>query len=759
MRRFGEEGGEPPLKRQATLANFFKRSDGEPLSNVPAFVPDQLSVQCPYCELVITSLHSSALPGALKAHVAYKHQFELLEASARASSAVEFINRSIFDFVPMETIGEEPDDMDVVESSDTVEKSKKLRHSYTLKDKFKTVKALDDAETQLKAKLGPDKAYFVVSLHEIVSSRTGVPMRTLRDWIEKKDEIRKLYLEQKRARKVRKFGCGRKPLFPKAEGIVASIVKDRRKNCKLVSKAFILKNLKIEAEKENRDLFLRTKFSPELVAGFMRRSRFSLRYPSCIRTDNLDESILICRAFHRDLFRILSDSGDVKYAKSLLDPSFGRFLLKYRFNGDEVPYRFGRVKSIVSITGENATQVTWPPGWEARLATLFLLMNGEGAFAGKIVVIFQGSFDSPSKKRREEVKDYSQKYPNVFVLFQKKAWMDGPVLARITTDVLLPHVRHLWAGDGLEFAESLLQLDNGPGRNDEKFLNSLSKDCRAFLLKSPPNQTGFIQLIDDNCGRIYRDLACDVIEEEVLAMSAAEIAALTNVRKREMMVRAAEKAYNIWMDPTNDKYRKIGQRAALRTGLAMRVDDNCKGVQPVRFPETYPSSIPPSSGAPVRAYFTTNEPPPPVLTASLPSNGTVSHLEVTGVSPVTIVRIDTTPRLDTTVRIRVDNGPAQSSRRTYEEVGIFDGWSDEEERVFLDDEVDGSDSSSDDEEPSPRRITKRKRWCLAGCDCERPIGSRKCMCEKTASTFCGKNCACDPQKCRSREKEGENDED
>jgi hypothetical protein len=159
------------------------------------------------------------------------------------------------------------------------------------------------------------------------------------------------------------LGGGRKAFFPEAEKAVSKLVKDRREACRLVSKSFILKNLKIEAEKENRNLFLKMKFSPEMIVGFMRRNRFSLRYPSCIRTENLEESTLVCRGFHRNLFQILTDSGEIKYAKSPLHSSYGRFQLKYRFNGDEVPYRFGRVKSIVSNTGESATQVTWPPGW------------------------------------------------------------------------------------------------------------------------------------------------------------------------------------------------------------------------------------------------------------------------------------------------------------------------------------------------------------------------------------------------------------
>lgn len=255
----------------------------------------------------------------------------------------------------------------------------------------------------------------------------------------------------------------------------------------------------------------------------------------------------------------------------------------------------------MSIVGEHATQVTYPPGWEARLATIFLIMNGLGGIVG-VVCIFQGAFGSTSTKRRNEETAFS-KFKNVKVMFQKKAWMDGKVLDAVITNVLHPHLCDLWAADGIDFAESFLQLDNGPGRGDETFLKHLKNDCKTLLERGPPNQTHHIQMIDDNCGRILRDLACDFIETTVLSMEQSAMDRLTLVQKRAIMVEALQVAFDRWMDERDDHYRKIDERAALGTGLAMRIDDDCAGVRPVRFPELYPSTIPPASQAPVRAYF------------------------------------------------------------------------------------------------------------------------------------------------------------
>jgi hypothetical protein len=401
----------------------------------------------------------------------------------------------------------------------------------------------------------------------------------------------------------------------------------------------------------------------------------------------------------------------------------------------------------VSLTNENVTQVTWPPGWEARLATLFLLVDGRGHIAA-VVVIFQGSFDSFSKKRMEELELYSKKYPKVRVFFQKKAWMDGQLLTAITKKVFLPYLRDLWASDQVDFAESLLVLDNGPGRNDPGFLSCLKDLCKAFLLKLPPNQTGHIQLIDDNVGRLFRDLACDFIEAAVESMSPEELSGLTLQKKRTMMVEAAHQALLKWMD--SDHYLGISSRAALRTGLAMRIDNDCNGVRPTRFPAGYEKTILASSGAEVRAYFTQNPAPAPIVVATVSQS--ISRViidQVPSDAAVALSVVASGPVLD----VRVQLPEHAIHNRAQEEVGVYDGWSDEEERVYLADEVSVSSSDSDldsDENPYSRRSVSRRRWCLPGCDCERPIGSRKCACERSGSLLCSKNCGCDSTKCRSR---------
>jgi hypothetical protein len=233
-------------------------------------------------------------------------------------------------------------------------------------------------------------------------------------------------------------------------------------------------------------------------------------------------------------------------------------------------------------------------------------------------------------------------------------------------------------------------------------------------------------------------------------MAADELKGLPIDRKRDIMVNAACQAFLTWK--SSERHLAIGMRAALRTGLAMRIDNSCAGVRPTRFPEGYESTIPSASGAPVRSYFDEIPSVPPVVVVDVPHNhhGTV---EIVGLAAATVRVTTPAPTPGTVLAFRVEpRPPSNQPQRIQEEVAVYDGWSDEEERLFLAEEVSASESSSEEDEASSigRRSVRRRRWCLPGCDCERPLGTRKCSCERTGDNYCSKNCQCDPAHCRSR---------
>lgn len=232
MRRLADgEGSAPPAKRQATLARFFPGAPA--LANVPDTIPEELVLKCSYCDKVVIG-NFSAAPGGLKLHVKACHPFEHQEAELQADRVSSFISATLFDFEPMELI---PEGIDLPDNSNNDlngrvdeemrgegEKAKILRHSYTVKDKYKVLRLVENIEKRLRDGLGADNVFSTVPALDIVCRKTGIPMRTVRNWIEGKEEIRRVYEEQKRSRKLKRLGSGRRALFPKAEAVVAQMV-------------------------------------------------------------------------------------------------------------------------------------------------------------------------------------------------------------------------------------------------------------------------------------------------------------------------------------------------------------------------------------------------------------------------------------------------------------------------------------------------------------------------------------------------------
>lgn len=77
----------------------------------------------------------------------------------------------------------------------------------------------------------------------------------------------------------------------------------------------------------------------------------------------------------------------------------------------------------------------FPPGWEARRGTLFLIGTADGDLVFPVPIIFHGT--GTSRKIKEEMARLHALYPNVRIYFQKKAWMTSEIMRRIAQDVRL----------------------------------------------------------------------------------------------------------------------------------------------------------------------------------------------------------------------------------------------------------------------------------------------------------------------------------
>jgi hypothetical protein len=131
MKRARSESEPAIQKRQATLGNFFKKSDGEPL-DVPKFAPAEPQFPCPFCTQQFRN------QGNLENHMFRKHEeyrfqrseFIAVERFIRLNDIFEplsfEVDVPIPDAAPERTENILPD-LEV--------KEKRLRRSYSIKQK------------------------------------------------------------------------------------------------------------------------------------------------------------------------------------------------------------------------------------------------------------------------------------------------------------------------------------------------------------------------------------------------------------------------------------------------------------------------------------------------------------------------------------------------------------------------------------------------------------------------------------------------
>lgn len=167
-------------------------------------------------------------------------EFMAVERFVRLNDIFEPLSFEVEALYPEDLSMENPSvDLDV--------KEKRLRRSYSIKQKHNFLRSYAIAEQLLRARLGSEALIWKSDVITLASKLTGVPSSTLKDWLAAKSEIEELYENNKRLRKSKRLGAGRHPFFPASEKAVARLVRDRRKDSKLVSKRFVIKALRKEA--------------------------------------------------------------------------------------------------------------------------------------------------------------------------------------------------------------------------------------------------------------------------------------------------------------------------------------------------------------------------------------------------------------------------------------------------------------------------------------------------------------------------------
>lgn len=214
---------------------------------------------------------------------------------------------------------------------------KQRRHAYTLKTKVTMIKKVLEIKATLSAQsLQPPT---ITRVLKIASYASGVPVSNLDKWLRKSADLLALFEDKKNKRRARKLGAGRTPQFPLSEEQAGKEARERRNEDKITSKRWVLATLKRLAEQENKDAFLRFKFSADFFADFLRRQRLALRVPSCTKAMSLDEGVLAARGWFQWLRKLIRDEwpNGAKYALAMTADE-GRFKIDCRLNKDEVHF-------------------------------------------------------------------------------------------------------------------------------------------------------------------------------------------------------------------------------------------------------------------------------------------------------------------------------------------------------------------------------------------------------------------------------------
>jgi hypothetical protein len=126
---------------------------------------------------------------------------------------------------------------------------------------------------------------------------------------------------------------------------------------------------------------------------------------------------------------------------------------------------------IISNTGEGATKVRVIGGWGDRICTLVVAATPT-LLLTPMVMIFKGQ----GNIKREELAFY-ESLPNIKILFQENAWVDGPTEIKILRLMIKPEVDRLekkFTEEGKIFPGYLLVQDNFSAHSHAySFLNLL----------------------------------------------------------------------------------------------------------------------------------------------------------------------------------------------------------------------------------------------------------------------------------------------
>ena len=218
---------------------------------------------------------------------------------------------------------------------------------------------------------------------------------------------------------------------------------------------------------------------------FLKRYSLTRRKTTKTKLKSVTERLPQAREYHQKLVLLVTKPPPGK-PDAPMDPKYGRFPEKLRFNMDECPLPFTSHRdSTIEEVGEDIVHVKQPnESLFKRQGTAVLWISPHKVMG--VALIFRGKGTVYERERRL----YD---PRVAVLFQDNAWMNVRTMLEWVEKVFVPVAGQL---EG----EKLLLMDNLSAH--------VAKSVRAALRKAhtlawyvPPGCTDFLQPVDAGAGR------------------------------------------------------------------------------------------------------------------------------------------------------------------------------------------------------------------------------------------------------------------
>jgi len=301
---------------------------------------------------------------------------------------------------------------------------------------------------------------------------------------------------------------GFKPKYPVAEAAVMGKVRYAIQKKNRITAGMLVSWMKIAMAKHYPDDPKAKDFkaSPSWVTNFRTRNNLVPRRPTNKKVLSVTELLPKIKNFHRQLQKFVSTT----VASGVDDPEYGRFPKDLIFNVDQSPLCLQEeAKTTIAFKGQEIVQVAEKDGASKRFCTLqvCIALNGTGKEnppQPKMTIIFRG------QGKRISAEERASWDPRVHVMFQKKAWVDGPTHIDWLEAVLSPFmIAH-------EKKEILLLMDNHSAHSTDEVLSAFAKrGVVPFFF--PSGCTHIVQPVDHHLAQHVKERASAILSDMLVS--------------------------------------------------------------------------------------------------------------------------------------------------------------------------------------------------------------------------------------------------